>query len=153
MSPTSVHHPVDADCTKLHRRTVKFVAFALGALFPLILTSTAAQPMNDRFAPTRTGRHWAVPLGIGGVLIDRAFDVQVTAGPIILQVSGTDVQLLKALVSPLAIGGAKAPGSFSTVSAKKVVQLAVATSTTLLGQMASAFAQQTVSFVDMQLPH
>lgn len=51
----------------LHRRTVKFVALALGTLFPLTLTSAAAQPMNDRFAPLRTGKDWAVTLGVGGV--------------------------------------------------------------------------------------
>lgn len=48
--------------------------------------------------------------------IVRAFDVQITAGHIVLQFSGADVQVLKVLVSPLAIEGAKAPNSMNTVA-------------------------------------
>lgn len=50
--------------------------------------------------------------------IERSFDVQTSAGPLVLQVSGASVELLKVLITPLPIDGATAPSSISTVSAQ-----------------------------------
>lgn len=50
--------------------------------------------------------------------IDRSFDVQASAGPLVLQVSGASVELLKMLIIPLPIEGADAPNSVSTVAAQ-----------------------------------
>lgn len=50
--------------------------------------------------------------------IDRSFDVQASAGPLVLQVSGASVELLKVLIMPLPIEGADAPNSVNTVAAQ-----------------------------------
>lgn len=52
----------------MNYRTIKFIVISFGILLPLTLTSAAAQPMNDRFATSRTGKDWAITIGVGGVL-------------------------------------------------------------------------------------
>ena len=50
--------------------------------------------------------------------ISHNFDVQLTAGPIVLQFSGANVELLKVLITPLPADGAEVPNPVSTAAAQ-----------------------------------